>query len=189
MTSPPTVYIEREPLLNMILAAVEPFKRECLGHIFGRKPNSKRNSYVITHANAVQCVGRRLNLEVSQAPLALKRVRQLFAENPGLYPVLGDFHSHPEWGGHKRLVAMSDTDIADTIKEQFDLAIVIGISTRKRDRVRWEYLVDGGIRGSVGNFVLRFNVFRLIEKKGKQVPQRLQVIAPSALRLLNRQIK
>ena len=34
MSELPTVYIEREPLLNMILAAVEMYNRECLGYLF-----------------------------------------------------------------------------------------------------------------------------------------------------------
>lgn len=184
---PPTVYIEKEPFLVMILASVETFKRECFGYVFGRRPSRTRNSFIITTAVAVQLAQRRRNMEVEQSKSSKKKMKDCFKKYPAIFPIIGDFHSHPEWGPHKREPGLSDMDIKDLVREGHLLSIVIKISSINKERILWQGTADGGIKGSLGKYKFHINVLRVVKDvSGKLREECFFVQAPAALRSLNR---
>lgn len=185
---PPVVYIEKEPFLVMIVAAVETFKRECLGRFFGHKPTRKRNNFVVTGAVAVQLATKRKNMEVQQSLLSIKNmIDNCFKKYPNLFRNIGDFHSHPEWGKHKGSASLSKRDIKDMVKAGIPVSIILAISSINKDRVLWQNSSDGGIKGSLGKYKFHIKAYRMIKNgDGKSVPQALVVRAPSAIKLLNR---
>src|SRR3989344_4293365 len=89
---PPIVYIEREPFLDMLIAAVDTFKRECFGYFFGSKPTKKKNTFLIKNAIAVQGTIKRANTEVRISKACHQRLVRIFSKYPGLYPAIGYFH-------------------------------------------------------------------------------------------------
>ncbi len=180
---PPIVYIEKEPFLNMVIASIETFKRECLGLIFGTIPSRNRNYFVITNVVAIQLAKKRKNSEVDQSNGSKKRMQGIFDKYPHIYRPIGDFHSHPEWGDIKRLPSLSDADVDDMAKQNLQICIVVKISTINKERIVWEQAQDGGIRGSLGKYKFHINVIRLI-KGNKQ--QCLLTQAPAAVKALNR---
>lgn len=180
---PPIVYIEREPLMNMIMASIETFKRECLGDIFGIMPSRDKNYFVITNALPIQLAKKRKNLGIEQSGRSKKNMRAVYDKYPRLFPCIGDFHSHPEFGSLQRLPVMSDTDIADMINQDMALGIVIKISSVNKERILWESASGGGVRGSLGKYKFHINAIRII-KDNKQ--QCLVIQAKAALRSLNR---
>ena len=131
---PPIVYIEKEPFRTMLLASIETFKRECLGYIFGHKPTNRHNSFVITDAVAVQLARKRKNKEVEQNKIGEERMKDCFARYPSLFRVIGDFHSHPEWGDYTREPTLADDDIADMLETGYPLGIVIKILSINKER-------------------------------------------------------
>lgn len=185
--SMPTVHIRREAFLNMIMAATETFKRECLGILFGHSPARNRNNFLITNAVPIQCVRIRLNSEVDQSKKSVEALHKLFGKAEKIYRPLGDFHSHPEWGQTLGGPELSESDIKNMIYQETKLEIVIVISSRKRGFILWETQPDGSIKGSLSKFNYHFNAYTLIkDEEEKLVPQKLQIVAPLALRALNR---
>lgn len=183
---PPIVYIEKEPFLNMILASVETFKRECFGYVFGHKPSKGRRSYVITSITAVQLAKKRRNSEIEQSKLSENNMKGCFLQYPTLYRVIGDFHSHPEWGSHKREAGLSEADIADMLKTGYSLGIVIKISSINKERILWQRASGGGIKGSLGKYKFHLNVCRIVKDGGNFVEECMVVHAPAAIKSLNR---
>lgn len=182
---PPIVYIEKEPFLNMLSASIETFKRECVGYIFGHKPSRKRNSFIITNAANIQLAKKRKNSEVVQSQLSKKNCEDLFKKYPSLFKVIGDFHSHPEWGKHKGVAMPSETDIKNI--ERGEISIIIAISTINKDRILWQNNNEGGVKGSLGNYRFDLNVFRIVQKKdGSKAEECLVINAPTAVKSLNR---
>lgn len=182
---PPTVDIEKEPFLDMLLAAIETFKRECVGYIFGYKPSRKRNSFIITNVVNIQLAKKRKNSEVVQSQLSRKNCEDLFKKYPSLFSVIGDFHSHPEWGRHKGVAMPSEIDIKNI--EQGEISIIIAISTINKDRILWQNNNEGGIKGSLGDYKFCLNVFRIVKKKdGSKIEECLVINAPAAMKSLNR---
>lgn len=181
---PPSVYIEREPFLNMILASIETFDRECLGEIYGKPLSRASNCFHISNAIAIQLAKKRKNSEIEQSKASKKRMGDIHGQYPNLYPKIGDFHSHPEWRGRHRLAEMSPTDIEDMKRNKEDLkvCIVIKISHINKERIIWESASDGGIRGSLGEYKFHVNAFRLDQNDEQEI---LEIQAPAAMRSLN----
>ena len=184
---PPVVYIEKEPFLEMILASIETFKRESFGYIFGYKPSKTRNSYVITNTAAVQLARKRRNSEIEQSKLGERNMKNCFSQYPTLFRVIGDFHSHPEWGSHKGDPRLSEADIADMVKTGYPLGIVIKISLVNKERILWQRASDGGIKGSLGNYKFHINVCRVVKDREDNWTDECMIIqAPAAIKSLNR---
>lgn len=182
---PPIVYIEKGPFLDMLSASIETFKRECVGYIFGRKPSRKRNSFIITNAVNIQLAKRRKNSEVVQSQLSKKNCEDFFKKYPSLFKVIGDFHSHPEWGKHKGIAMPSETDIKNI--EYGEISIIIAISTINKDRILWQNNSNGGIKGSLGSYKFCLNVFRIVKKgDGSKMEECLVINASAAIKSLNR---
>ncbi len=183
---PPIVYIEREPFLDMLMAAVDTFRKECFGYFFGSKPTKNKNAFLIKNAIAIQNTIKRANTEVKVSKGCGQRLDGIFSKYPGLYPAIGYFHSHPEWGSIPGSHEMSDDDILEMSNSDSEIAVVLKISSRKRERLDWISKPDGGVRGSYGDYIVDFNVYRLIIEDNQKIPESLQVIALSVLKDLNK---
>ena len=180
----PTVHIRKEAFLVMIWAAIETFKKECLGFLLGYPPTAENNFYFVTDAVPFQKVQRRSNSKVNLSVRADNAFKKFISDIGGVYPkYLGDFHSHPEWGDFHPSVDMSGEDLIEFAKTPEPLEFIIGVSTRKKGKAIWESLPDGSIKGSFGKFNLHFNVFTL--QKGI-VPQKLRIITLRSIETLNR---
>jgi len=188
----PTVHINREPLLNMLLAAAETYNRECLGYVFGSGPTRKRRFFRITNVIAIQGVRRRTNVEIEQSQRSWKRLHGYIKSSLRLYPILGDFHSHPASGPYKKSIEMSETDIMGMRKDSdAKIGIIIGISSRTKKRVLWNVPVRGPhtgiLRGSLAGFTFKVCAYTLATNGNAElVPKRLRIVAPAALKALNR---
>lgn len=182
----PTVYVEKEPFLEMILASVETFKRECFGYVFGYKPSNKRNSYIITSVMPIQLTKKRHNGLIEQSDVSLRNMVGCLYKYPALFPIIGDFHSHPEWGSHKRIARLSEGDITDMIRSGYALGVVIKISLINKERILWQRGSDGGIKGSLADYKFHLNVCRVIKNEEGFTDECLIVNAPAAIKSLNR---
>lgn len=183
----PTVYIEREPFVNMVLASIETFKRECFGYVFGYKPNSRSNSFVITNVIAVQLAKKRKNTEIDQSKGSFDHMWECFNKYPHVYPLIGDFHSHPGWGKHHRSAEFSETDMNDMAKKNLGIGVVIKISSINKERILWESIPGGGVKGSLAGYKFHINVCRVVKDEGgNNVGECLPVDAHAAIKALNR---
>lgn len=181
----PVVYIEQEPMKNMVWSAVEVFNRECLGFVFGRKPSKKYNSFVIENAVNIQMATRR-NLEVKQSKTSSDRMDAIIDKYGGLYPFIGDFHSHPEWRTHKRLADLSEDDVKSMKEDKICLSIIIKISSINKDRPIWGNVSGGGIQGSLDRYKFHINAFTMLGDFSSQNSVMLEIRAPAAIKSLNR---
>lgn len=195
----PTVYIEREPLLSMVFAAVELFNRECLGYLFGYSSGKPTNYFIITNAVQLAAVVRRTRCGVHQSKRACKRIGGLIEKAPKLFPYLADFHSHPHpkmWRGSSGLSEEDRKSMTDA--EEF--CIIIALSPRGERLLEWTMRDDGTrLRGSLGRFDVHFTAHRVVrddEKKpvkdeqGIQQTERLPLqVAKATLNALNRAAK
>lgn len=184
----PTVHIRREAFLNIVLIGpVDRFKRECLGVICGYRPSKTRNNFLITNATAFRGT-KSLNTKVDTHRRCQKRLKELFSAAPSLFRELGRFHSHPEWGKNERLPDMSEGDIKSMNEEGHHLEIITVISSkRKKAPIGWENQEDGSIKGSFDEYIFHINAYILEEgNSGKKNPVRLKIVAPAALKAINR---
>lgn len=185
----PLVYFGKDALLDMICTAVEVFKRECIGLVRGHKPTRARYYYSIEHIVPISLTSERTNSGVQQSKLSFKNLDMgLINQYPQLFKVIGRFHSHPEWGRHKRHSLPSDADKRDLIESGLPLEIIINISSLNKERVLWESVSGGGIRGSLGKYKFGIKAFELTRNResGEYDVEMLSIEAQDALRAFNR---
>ena len=183
-----TVHIRKEAFLILAWSAIETFKKECFGFLFGRSPTEKNNFFHITDVVPFQCARYRKNIGYELNERAEKKFEKFIATIGNAYPkYLGDFHSHPEWGGNARSAEMSELDLSRFSKTPEPLEFIIEISSRKKGRAPWEVFSDGSIGGSFGKFNLNFKIYTLVPNaEGEILPSKLQIVAPRAIKTLNR---
>jgi len=182
---PPIVYIEKETFLDMLFASVDTFRKECFGYILGSKPTRNNNCFKIVNVITVASTIKRANKEVRISKGCHERINKIFDKYPKEYPYIGWFHSHPEWGSIPGSHEMSDDDIQETIHSQSDVAVVIKISSRRRERLDWVLKTDGGIRGTFSDYVVDVNMYRIIQVENQNIPESLQIKAEAAIKVLN----
>ena len=183
----PAVYVECEPFFNMLAAAVETFKRECLGLVFGLPPTSVKNFFWVTNILPLQCTRVRKNKEVEQSKRSSQALGKFFKEAGSMYSRLGHFHSHPEWGEFKGGPNLSQADITNMASEKSVLDFLIVISSRRKGFAPWKTQENGSVAGSLGHFNFLINAYTLErDAEGQPVSKQLYIIARSALRTLNK---
>jgi proteasome lid subunit RPN8/RPN11 len=199
MSGLPTVYIEREPLLSMMLAAVEMYNRECLGYLFGFSSGDPADNFIITSAVQLAAVVHRTSCGLQQSKRACKRLGGFIDKAPKLFPYLADFHSHPSskmWPG---LFGLSEDD-RKSMHDEDKFCIIIAIARRTNRILEWTMRDDGTrLRGSLGRFDVHFTAHRVVrDDEGKPVRDESGVkrteclplrVAKTTLRALNRASK
>lgn len=187
----PTVCVHRRAFEAMIRASITTFKKECLGSVFGKRPTKKNPSFVVASAEPLQDVhcfhdGARLRDRSEE------RLKEFFRQMPLYSQPLGDFHSHTEWGQKRYRREMSKRDIESMAHQGMQIEFIIAIYSSKRSR-RWEAHADGSVRGSFcgkkRKYYFSVNAYILEYRDNEPVPIRIKIIAPEAIRALNRALR
>ncbi len=186
----PTVYIEREPLLAMLLAAVEVYHLECYGMLFGSRPTQRYPYYHISLAVVRQAVVRRTNMEIWTSARGEQRVSDFLGSVGGLYlPVIGDFHSHPAYHGVERHPGPSEVDIKGMSSKdgrQQPLGVIINIIGKNPRPIPWRRLdKKTRLRGSLAGYIFDVTACHVNAESSTAVPLVIEV-APTARKALNR---
>lgn len=194
-----TVHIDREPLLQMLAAAVEVYPRECFGFMFGRRATQRTARFTVASTFNCAALSRRTSAETAQSIPAADRLFALTDSVPRLYPYLGFFHSHtgktPRW----QRFGFSNTDARNMADEDF-FGVVVTVRPRSPRYLRWCLRsARTRLRGSLGAFDFHVTAHALVrgadgayekDEKGNLRSQRLLIrIAPVTLRALNRTLR
>ncbi len=183
----PNVHIRKEAFLIMLWAAQETFKSECFGFLWGRPPTANHNRFLVNDAVPFQSIHHRLNTEVEQSKRGEKSFKKFMSQfDRSAVKRLGHFHSHDEWGKWKPATEMSEHDIKDMIKNGSILDIIVAVNSRKRGPLPWTTSSDGQVRGSLGKLIFQINAYTLDIEEGPPVPLLLHIVAPAAIKALNR---
>lgn len=188
----PVVYVHPRAFETMIRASIEPFKKECLGHIFGREYKKPRPYFIITDASPLQSVKTK-NQEVEATKRSDLRLRDFFSRMPTHARPIGYFHSHTEYGNVAFSAEMSEHDKEDMMREKSKLEFIIAISSRKRGAVPWNQQPEGNIKGSFSGARYNYNldIHAYIPALEEDAPSavRIKIVAPRAVEEFNRALK
>jgi hypothetical protein len=196
----PGVCIGIEPFLVMIWAAIEEFRKECLGVFLGYRPTARDNNFYIAATIPLQSVRRgrkgKALTEVDQSKYSRERLEDFekWLEASRI-SIIGDFHSHAEYRGLPPPIELSGFDKNHMAEDE--IGMLVSISSRKKGKMPWETLSDGRVSGSLGRYDFLFSAYMLEktdDEKDKNVEEEncgkkahlLQIIAPSAIKMLNR---
>ena len=147
------VYLSETAFIDLLLSAAEVYKRESLGILLGYKPEGR---FIIEHAFSFQ-TARRKHKGVTFQHKNHKKIEPILEKFDRLQ-IIGDFHSHTQFGVTKGLPIPSDEDIKEMKDGQVYLIVAINNNEKT---LNWGENRDGTISGSVGEFFFKIAAYFL----------------------------
>ncbi|MEN8263604.1 MAG: Mov34/MPN/PAD-1 family protein [Nitrospirota bacterium] len=165
---PIKVYVSENAFMGLLISSAEVFRNESLGYLLGYRLDDR---YIVEYAFGLQTAKRRRR-GVMLNNRNQKRIEPILSNFEKLQ-IVGDFHSHTEYGGKKGKPIPSPEDIQEM--ERDNLYIIVAINELKRSR-SWKENRDGSISGSMGNFFFKVSAYLSPFVKG--VPQKAPIFCP-----------
>lgn len=147
------VYIAENAFLDLLLSSAEVYKRECLGFLLGYKLEDR---FIVEHAFSFQTASRKPKGVVSHDK-SHKKIEPILERFERLQ-IIGDFHSHTQFGMTKGLPFPSMEDIMGMTQDH--IYLIVAINNIKKT-MYWAENRDSTISGSVGNFFFKISAYFL----------------------------
>ena len=168
------VYLEERVFMSITMAAAEVYKFECYGCLVGYE---LENAIVVDNAIPYQTAER----SFSTVDLKEKQ-RHIIEDILGTFPklnVIGEFHSHPQYGNVKGSTVLSCCDMRNTNNN--NLEIVVAINDKKRTR-KWGYNSDLSISGSFAKYHIRMAAYHYDTCNGNgHKPKKINMWCPMVM--------
>ena len=147
------LYLSENAFIDILLSSAEVYRRECLGFLLGYRMEDR---FIVEHAFSFQTANRR-HKGVTFHDKNHKKIGPILEKFDRLQ-IIGDFHSHTQFGPTKGLPVPSEEDIKG-MKEGL-VYVIIAINNNEKT-VAWSEKRDGTISGSVGNFFFKIAAYYL----------------------------
>ncbi len=145
------VYLSENAFIDLLLSSAEVYKSECLGFLLGYKLEDR---FIIEHAFSLQTASRKPK-GVKSPDRSHKQIEPILARL-GRLQIIGDFHSHTQFGVNKGLPNPSQEDINGMITG--DVYVIVAINNNIKTRP-WAENRDNTISGSVDNFFFKISAY------------------------------
>ncbi len=147
------VYLSENAFIDLLLSSAEVYKKECLGFLLGYKLEDR---FIVEHAFSFQTADRKPKGVVS-LDRSHKKIEPIIDRLDRL-EIVGDFHSHTQFGLDKGLPSPSQEDIDGMSPSHIYLIIAIN---NNRKTMAWAENRDGTISGSVSSFFFKIAAYYL----------------------------
>lgn len=147
------VYLSENAFIDLLLSSAEVYKKESLGFLLGYKPEDR---FIVEHAFSFQ-TARRKHKGVVFHHKNHKKIEPILEKFDRLQ-IIGDFHSHTQFGVTKGLPIPSDEDIREM--REGHIYLIVAINNNEKT-LNWGENRDGSISGSVGNFFFKIAAYFL----------------------------
>ncbi len=161
------VYLSENAFIDLLLSSAEVYKRECLGFLLGYKLEDR---FIIEHAFSFQTAHRKHKGVVSR-DISHKKIDPILARLDRIQ-IIGDFHSHTQFGTMKGLPFPSLEDI-DGMKPDH-IYLIVAINNYKKT-MSWAENRDGTISGTVGDFFFKISAHYMI---GRSAVRKAKIHCP-----------
>ncbi len=145
------VYLSEDAFMGLLLSCAEVFKKESLGYLLGYRLEDR---FIIEHAFSFQTAKRKPKGVIFHHR-GHKKIQPILSKFEKLQ-IIGDFHSHTQFGGTKGIPIPSPEDIKGMEAE--NLYIIVAINDLEHSRP-WRENRDGSISGSIGEFFFKITAY------------------------------
>ncbi|MEF9438090.1 MAG: hypothetical protein L0922_04865 [Candidatus Mariimomonas ferrooxydans] len=166
--NPMKIYLSGDAFMCLLLSSVEVFKKESLGYLLGYRLEDR---FIIEYAFGLQtAIRKRRGVVFSHRDH--KKIESILSKFEKLQ-IIGDFHSHTQYGDARGLPIPSPEDIAGM--EPDNLYIIIAINDLQHS-MPWRENRDGSISGSIGDFFFKISAY--FYGNESSVPRRARIYCP-----------
>jgi proteasome lid subunit RPN8/RPN11 len=162
------IYLSGDAFMHLLLSSAEVFKKESLGYLLGYRLEDR---FIIEHAFGLQSA-RRKRRGVLFRHRDQKKIEPILSKFEKLQ-IIGDFHSHTQYGEAKGLSIPSPEDIEGM--EPDNLYIIVAVNDLPHGRP-WKENRDGSISGSIGGLFFKISAYYYAEAGA--VPQKTHIHCP-----------
>jgi proteasome lid subunit RPN8/RPN11 len=160
-------YLSENAFIDLLLSSAEVFKRECLGFLLGYKLEDR---FIVEHAFSFQTARRKPKGVVSR-DRSHKKIDPILSRFDRLQ-IIGDFHSHTQFGTTKGVPLPSTEDIKSMITDR--IYLIVAINNNKKT-MSWAENMDGTISGSVDKFSFKISAYYL---NNRSSPRKAKIHCP-----------
>ncbi len=152
------VLIRGRALTQILGYAIEVYKRECTGVLLGDVFTS-RKKMVVNSAVAMQSAKRGYS-RVETSDMRYNRIDEVLSFL-SLDWILGEFHSHTDWGDQRPDYHLSEGDIGYINENKYLGEIELVVSLEKKGRnYSWDYIdQDRVLRGTLGDYEIKIAAY------------------------------
>lgn len=168
------VYLSENAFIDILLSSAEVYRKECLGFLLGYRLEDR---FIVEHAFSFQTANRKHKAVVVHEKNH-KKIAPILSRLDKLQ-IIGDFHSHTQFGPSKGLPIPSEEDIAGM--EQGQIYVIVAINNNEKT-LNWGENRDGTISGSVGDVFFKVSAYFI--KEGKKT-KRAKIHCPFPPGFLN----
>ncbi|MFZ6017853.1 MAG: Mov34/MPN/PAD-1 family protein [Nitrospirota bacterium] len=143
------VYLSENAFIDLLLSSAEVYKKECLGFLLGYKLEDR---FIVEHAFSVQTANRR-HKGVVYNQKNHKKIEPILSSFDKLQ-IIGDFHSHTQFGPTKGLPIPSPEDVKGMVPGHIYLIVAINNNEKT---MPWGENRDGTISGSISKFFFKIS--------------------------------
>lgn len=147
------VYLSENAFMDVLLSSAEVYRRECLGFLLGYRLEDR---YIVEHAFSFQTANRG-HKGVAIHDKNHKKIEPILDRFDRLQ-IIGDFHSHTQFGPTKGLSIPSQEDIAGM---KFGHIYLIIAANNNEKTMVWGENRDGTISGSVDALFFKVSAYYL----------------------------
>lgn len=147
------VYLSENAFIDLLLSSAEVYKKECLGFLLGYRLEDR---FIVEHAFSFQTASRKPKGVISHDK-SHKKIEPILSRFDRLQ-IIGDFHSHTQFGPNKGLPYPSQEDIDGMTPALIYLIVAIN---NNRKTMHWAENRDSTISGSVDNFFFKISAYFL----------------------------
>jgi proteasome lid subunit RPN8/RPN11 len=147
------VYLSENAFIDLLLSSAEVYKKECLGFLLGYRLEDR---FIVEHAFSFQTADRKPKGVVS-LDRSHKKIEPIIKRLDRLQ-IVGDFHSHTQFGLEKGLPSPSQEDIDGMSPSH--IYLIIAINNNRKTMV-WAENRDGTVSGSVSSFFFKIAAYYL----------------------------
>ncbi len=147
------VYLSDNAFIDLLLSSAEVYKKESLGFLLGYKPEDR---FIVEHAFSLQTARRKHKGVVFQHKNH-KKIEPILEKLDRLQ-IVGDFHSHTQFGITKGLPIPSDEDVKEM--REGHIYLIVAINNNEKT-LNWGENRDGTISGSVREFFFKIAAYYL----------------------------
>ncbi len=146
-------YLSENAFIDLLLSSAEVYKRECLGFLLGYRLEDR---FIVEHAFSFQTARRKPKGVISR-DLSHKKIDPILSRFDRLQ-IIGDFHSHTQFGMSRGIPLPSREDIESMTTER--IYLIVAINNNKKT-MSWSENMDGTISGSVDKFSFKISAYYL----------------------------
>ncbi len=167
-----TAYLELPAFLAIASSSVEVFAKETMGYLLGIKGEKK---FLVRYAIPFQ-TGERGFAHATIELDRVARINEILKELSEGLELIGDFHSHTQFGNSLAAVTPSDADLMSSLPGKLNMICAVN---QKKRKTMWRENFRRNLVGTVGAYHITISGYYVAEAGFNEKYQRVLIKCPS----------